>query len=61
VCEFNSTKSEIDVIIEDLELAIKICSDCDSSDEDYKLSYPYAAGYSRASMMRAVDNLRRLM
>lgn len=59
MCEIR--ESDIETIIEGLEDAIGVCYRVDSSSEDCERSYPYAAGYSRAAMRTAVENLRRLM
>jgi hypothetical protein len=61
VCDLKSTKSEIESIIERLETAINVCTECDGTNDDDARSYPYAAGYSRIAMIQAVDNLRQLM
>jgi len=54
-------QSDIETIIDGLEDAIGVCYKVDSSSEDHERSYPFAAGYSRAAMRTAVENLRRLM
>ena len=54
-------QSDIETIIDGLEDAIGVCHKVDSSSEDHERSYPFAAGYSRAAMRTAVENLRRLM
>ncbi len=54
-------QSDIETIIEGLEDAIGVCYKVDSSSEDHERSYPYAAGYSRAAMQTAIEDLRRLM
>ena len=59
MCEIR--ESDIETIIEGLNDAISVCYRVDSSSEDHERSYPYAAGYSRAAMRSAVENLRRLM
>tara|TARA_B100001063_G_C16738172_1_gene543195 strand:- start:1466 stop:1699 length:234 start_codon:yes stop_codon:yes gene_type:complete len=53
-------KSELETIIEGLEDAISICQSVDSS-EDYERSYPYATGYSYATMQHAITNLRQIL
>ena len=59
MCEIR--ESDIETIIDGLEDAIGVCHRVDSSSEDFERSYPFAAGYSRAAMRTAVENLRRLM
>jgi len=59
MCEIR--ESDIETIIDGLEDAIGVCYRVDSSSDDCERSYPYAAGYSRAAMRTAVENLRRLM
>ena len=59
MCEIKS--SDLETIIEGLEDAIGVCHRVDSHSEDSERSYPFAAGYSRAAMRLAIDNLRRLM
>ena len=54
-------QSDIETIIEGLEDAIGVCYRVDSSSDDCERSYPYAAGYSRAAMQTAIEDLRRLM
>jgi hypothetical protein len=53
-------KSELETIIEGLEDAVKVCGSVDSS-EDYERSYPYATGYSYATMQHAITNLKQLL
>jgi len=52
---------EIETIIDGLTDAINICYRADSSSDDHERSYPFAAGYSRAAMQTAVENLTKLM
>ena len=59
MCEIR--ESDIETIIDGLEDAIGVCHRVDSSSEDFERSYPFAAGYSRAAMRTAIENLRRLM
>lgn len=54
------TTHEIDTIVDGLSDAIRICADVDGMSEDYEKSYPYAAGYARASMQHAVQTLLQL-
>jgi len=53
-------KSELETIIEGLEDAVKVCGSVDSS-EDYERSYPYATGYSYATMQHTITNLKQLL
>ena len=54
----NVTKDELNVIIERLEDAIKVCHTApDKKDE----GWPYATGFARSAMQGAVEDLRRLM
>lgn len=55
------TNSDIETIIDGLQGAINICYRVDSSSDDNERSYPYAAGYSRAAMQTAIENLKTLM
>ena len=48
---------EIESAISCLEIAIKICSEVDSSNKDLDKSYPYAAGYARAAMQEVLENV----
>ena len=59
ICEIR--ESDIETIIDGLEDAIGVCHRVDSSSEDFERSYPFAAGYSRAAMRTAIENLRTLM
>ena len=52
---------EIETIIDGLTDAINICYRADGSSDDHERSYPFAAGYSRAAMQTAVENLTKLM
>ena len=59
MCEIK--QGDIETIIGGLEDAINVCYRVDSSSDDCERSYPYAAGYSRAAMQTAIEDLRRLM
>ena len=49
-------------IIKDLESAVNVCYDVDSSqDVDYEKSYPFATGYSRSAMQCAIIDLQNLI
>lgn len=49
-------------IIKELERAVNVCYDVDSSqDEDYEKSYPFATGYSRSAMQYAIIDLKNLI
>ena len=53
-------------IIDDLTRAVNVCYAAqDASFEDreknYELEYPYAAGYSRAAMNAAIDDLSQIV
>lgn len=54
-------QSDIETIIGGLQDAINVCYRVDSSSDDNERSYPYAAGYSRAAMQTAIEDLRSLM
>ena len=53
-------KSDIETIIEGLEDAVVVCNSVDSS-EDYERSYPYATGYSYATMQHTISSLKNLL
>ena len=55
-----SNRGAVETIIGGLEDAINVCYRVDSSSDDNERSYPYA-GYSRAAMQTAIEDLRRLM
>lgn len=47
-------------IISNLESAVSVCYDVDSSeDSGYEKTYPFATGYSRSAMIGAVSDLKR--
>ena len=49
-------------IISDLERAVNICYNVDSTDnEDYEKSYPFATGYSRSTMQSVIQDLNKLL
>ena len=54
------TNYQIDTIVDGLRDAIRVCADVDGMSEDYEKSYPYAAGYARASMEHAMKILLEL-
>tara|TARA_B100000035_G_scaffold218450_1_gene187342 strand:- start:950 stop:1144 length:195 start_codon:yes stop_codon:yes gene_type:complete len=47
-------------MIDNLQCAIQVCNDVDSTSEDNEKSYPYATGYSRSAMMSVVEQLQTL-
>lgn len=47
-------------MIDNLECAIQVCNDVDSTSKDNEKSYPYATGYSRSAMMTVVEQLQTL-
>ncbi len=49
---------EIDVINERLELALKVISAIDGSD-DYEHSYPYGVGYSKSVIWETLQTVRK--
>ena len=53
-------KSDIETIIEGLEDAVKVCNSVDQSD-DHERSYPYATGYSYATMQHTISSLKNLL
>lgn len=59
----NIKQSDIETIIDGLKDAIVICNQVDEQldDYDYKRSFPYAAGYSRAAMQNAIFDLKSLL
>ncbi|NBP00168.1 MAG: hypothetical protein EBU90_08565 [Proteobacteria bacterium] len=49
-------------IIRDLESAVSVCHNVDSSQgADSEKTYPYATGYSRAAMTSAIMDLNNLI
>ena len=49
-------------IIRDLESAVQVCHNVDSSqDADSERTYPYATGYSRSAMTSAIMDLNNLI
>ena len=50
---------EIETIIEGLQDAINVCYTAPENPREQ--GYPYAAGYSRAAMQTAIENLQTLM
>ena len=50
---------EIETIIEGLQDAINVCHTAPENPREQ--GYPYAAGYSRAAMQTAIENLQTLM
>jgi len=49
-------------IIRDLESAVQVCHNVDSSQgADSEKTYPYATGYSRAAMTSAIMDLNNLI
>jgi hypothetical protein len=50
----------LETLIEGLEIAINVCYNVDSNNEDTEKSYPYATGYSRSAMLRIQEQLKNL-
>jgi len=49
-------------LISDLQEAVNICYNVDSSESDnYEKTYPYATGYSRAAMNSVIDDLNNIL
>lgn len=49
-------------IIRDLESAVQVCHNVDSSQgADSERTYPFATGYSRSAMTSAIVDLQRLL
>ena len=48
---------DLNLAIQCLEKAIKICSEVDSTDKDHEKSYPYATGYARATMQDVLERI----
>jgi len=49
-------------IISNLESAVNVCYNVDSTDnEDYEKSYPFATGYSRSAMQSVIQDLNKLL
>lgn len=59
MCDMNVTKLELNLIIERLEDAIKVCYTAPENPKDE--GWPYATGFARSAMQGAVEDLRRLM
>ena len=53
------TNDQIQNLIESLQRAIRVCHEVDSMSDDYERSYPYATGYSRATMQEVVEKLTK--
>jgi hypothetical protein len=50
----------LETLIEGLESAINVCYNVDSNDSNSEKTYPYAVGYSRATMREVIDQLKTL-
>jgi hypothetical protein len=49
-------------LIRDLQDAVNVCYNVDSSDsDDYEKTYPFATGYSRAAMNSVIDDLNNIL
>ena len=48
-------------VISDLQNAVNVCYNVDSSGEDSERSYPFATGYSRSAMQYAILNLNSII
>jgi len=53
-------ETTFDSLIEGLESALKVCYNVDSMNGDCERTYPYAVGYSRATMQEIIRNLEYL-
>ena len=56
----NVSISTLDTLIEGLESAINVCYNVDSNDSNSEKTYPYAVGYSSATMREVIDQLKTL-
>jgi hypothetical protein len=54
-------EDRINSTMEALEKAIIICNNVDESSGDTEQSYPYASGYSQATMRSAIDDLESVV
>jgi hypothetical protein len=52
--------STFESLIDSLESALKVCYNVDSTSDDSEKSYPFATGYSKATMQMIVDELNHL-
>ena len=59
MCNSKISNFEIENIIDGLQDAINVCHTAPENPREQ--GYPYAAGYSRAAMQTAVENLQMLM
>jgi|TARA_B100000035_G_scaffold204064_1_gene174511 hypothetical protein len=59
MCTNKISKFDIETIIEGLQDAINVCNTAPENPKEQ--GYPYAAGYSRAAMQTAIENLQTLM
>lgn len=59
MCDMTATQEQVNRIIERLEDAIHVCYTAPENPKEQ--GYPFAAGYSRAAMQGAVEDLQRLM
>ena len=50
---------QLDILIEGLESAIKVCYSTDNPN-NYENSYPYAVGFSKATMQRTIQTIQTL-
>ena len=53
-------------VIDNLTRAVNVCYDVENATREeraknWELEYPYAAGYSRAAMNTAIDDLSRIV
>jgi len=49
-------------LIRDLESAVSVCHNVDSSEStNYEKTYPFATGYSRSAMTSAIIDLHKLI
>ena len=56
-----TTKLQLLSVIDDLNDAVNVCYNVDSSSDEPEKSYPFATGYSRAAMQHVVRNLQQII
>lgn len=61
-----NTDDKLIRIIDDLTRAVNVCYEVQNAsmedrEKNYELEYPYAAGYSRAAMNNAIDELSTIV
>jgi len=53
--------TEILSVIDTLTTAINVCHNVDNTSDDHERSYPFAAGYSKAAMQTAIQDLQYIV